>query len=334
MSSAVSIAIHQIGPDDSAGVAAAAALLSAYWREVLGPDEPNVPVEEMQLMLRSDRPDIDATILLARDGSDVIGYGFIDIRTGNGNQHMVWAPDLYVAAGQRRRGVRRALLTQMTAIARAADRTLLLGGRHEGNAEGEAFATAIGATTGNTEVQNRVATTALDRALLESWNVPAPGYSLFRFDDHCPGDMLDAVVALKNVMNDAPKSDALDDFVYTAEQRRHAEVEHAAKGAHEWFVAARHDETGELAGYTQLMVMPYKAWHVEQGDTAVAPAHRGHGIGRWLMAVNALRVLDEWPEARWIETWNDGSNRWMLAINTEMGFRPVARWIDAELELS
>ena len=41
----------------------------------------------------------------------------------------------------------------------------------------------------------------------------------------------------------------------------------------------------------------------------------------------------ELPDAQVIETWNDGSNRWMLAINTEMGFRPVATWIEAELEL-
>ena len=334
MSPAVSTRIDRVSPDDEAGLAAAAGMLSAYWREVLGPDEPDVPITEMHLMMRVDRPDIDVTILLARDGSDVVGYGYVDIRRGAGNEHMAWAPDLYVAIDHRRRGIGRALLDEMTAMARAADRSLLLGGRNVGHAAAEAFATAVGATVGNTEVQNRVATAALDRALLESWNVPAPGYSLFTFDDRCPDDMLDAVVALKNVMNDAPRTEAIDEFIFTADQRRRAEAEHAVKGAREWFVAARHDETGELAGYTELMVMPYKPWHVEQGDTAVAPAHRGHGIGRWLKAVNALRVLDEWSEGRWIETWNDGSNQWMLAINTAMGFRPVARWVDAELSLS
>jgi hypothetical protein len=78
---------------------------------------------------------------------------------------------------------------------------------------------------------------------------------------------------------------------------------------------------------------PGKPWLVEQGDTAVHADHRGHRIGWWLKAVNALRVLDEKPNVRFIETWNDGGNRWMLDINDAMGFRPVATWIETELDV-
>jgi hypothetical protein len=65
------------------------------------------------------------------------------------------------------------------------------------------------------------------------------------------------------------------------------------------------------------------AW---QGDTGVWPKHRERGLGRWLKAVNALRLLDEQPEVEFIDTWNAGSNEAMLAINVAMGFRPLENW--------
>jgi GNAT superfamily N-acetyltransferase len=330
----MSVRVDRADPTSARDLADAAAMLTMYLREVLGPDEPETPPREILHNLRVGRPDIDATALLARDGDETVGYGFVDIRTGNGNQHLAWSPDLFVAPSHRRRGVGRRILAEVADIARAADRTLVMSGYAQGHDAGEAFARAVGAKLGNVERQNRVRVDALDRAMLDGWNAPATGYSLVTFDERCPDDLLDDFVALHNVMNDAPRSESLGDFVYTAEQRRRSEADHAADGSFDWFVGARHDATGELAGYTQLVIRPYKPWLVEQGDTAVAPAHRGHRIGRWLKAVNALRVLDELPDARVIETWNDGTNRWMLAINDDMGFRPAVEWVEAELQLS
>jgi GNAT superfamily N-acetyltransferase len=99
-------------------------------------------------------------------------------------------------------------------------------------------------------------------------------------------------------------------------------------------VCARHDETGELAGYSELIFTPRRRWLGEQGDTAVDPAHRERGLGRWLKAANILRLLDEKPDVRAVETWNDGSNAAMLSINEAMGFRQTSMWRDAELNLA
>jgi GNAT superfamily N-acetyltransferase len=287
----------------------------------------------MRTRLRLDRDDISATLLLAREGDRPVGMSYLEVRSGFGNEHMAWLEDLYVLPDHRRAGTGRALLDANIAIARAADRSLIIGGYDDGNVDGEAFARALGARTAHTERQNRVRVADLERALLESWNVPAPGYSLVQFDDRCPDDLLEQYVRIQTVMNDAPRTDSLSDFTYTAAHRRAAEAEHARAGIEHWFAGARHDATGEIAGFTELLFRPYKPWLVEQEDTAVDPAHRGRGIGRWLKAVNALRVLDEKPEALFIETWNDGSNRWMLDINTAMGFRPVVSWVEAELDL-
>jgi mycothiol synthase len=138
---------------------------------------------------------------------------------------------------------------------------------------------------------------------------------------------------MQRVMNTAPRTDALGEAVYTAEQRRAAEAEHEADGSHQLVLCARHDESGELVGYTELTFGRHRPWLVQQGDTAVDPAHRNMGLGRWLKAASALRLLAERPDAQVVETWNDGSNAPMLNLNTEMGFRTVATWHDAELAL-
>jgi GNAT superfamily N-acetyltransferase len=338
-STAVSTSIRLLDPASDADIDDVATLLNAYWREVLGDDEPDHPAAEVRDGLRLDRPDIDHTIVLAKDErGSTIGFASVDIRVGHGNEHMAWIEDLYVAQSHRRRGAGRALFDAVVDRARSAGRTLVLGGHHDGGDAGAAFAAAMGATPGHRERQNRALTADLDRELLQRWIADAAsnatGYSLVTYDDHCPEDILESVVRAAAAMNDAPHTELLDDFLVTREHVRATEKELAAAGISSWYVGVRHDATGEIAGFTELSWRPDKAWFAEQGDTGVVAAHRGHGIGRWVKAVNALRLLEERPEVRVIETWNDGSNQWMLAINDAMGFRPVATWIEDELPLA
>lgn len=332
------VRVEQLDPASERDLADSADLLTAYWREVLGPDEHDALPSEILDGLHVDRPEISTTRWVARDGDEAVGMASVDIRTGMGNEHMAWVEDLFVLPAHRRRGIGTAMLDQIVARARAAGRNLVLGGFDEGNAGGAGFAAHVGGVTGHAERQNRTRTADWDRSMLEQWVADAvegaPGYSLVQFDTVCPDDLIDAVIEVKKAMNDAPRTDKLDDFVHTAEHVRAGEAEMSAAGTVMWFVGARHDATGELGGYSALYWNPRKPWLADQGDTAVVATHRGHGIGRWLKAANALRLLDERPDVRVVETWNDGSNRWMLAINDAMGFRPAATWIEVELELS
>ncbi|HEV7534028.1 MAG TPA: hypothetical protein VGP90_00245, partial [Acidimicrobiia bacterium] len=155
----------------------------------------------------------------------------------------------------------------------------------------------------------------------------AADYSLVAWDGDCPEELLPAWVALKGVMNTAPlEAFEWDDERMTPERWRAVEATRTARGTVAWHLCARHDDSGELAGYTELLfprTWPQIAW---QGDTGVWPKHRERGLGRWLKAVNALRMLDEHPEVEFIDTWNAGSNEAMLAINVAMGFRPLENW--------
>lgn len=323
-----------MAPEDERGLADAAALTTAYWREVLGDEEPPTSAAEVLTNLHVGRDDVTTVLLLLRDGAEAVGLSHMEVRTGHGNEHMVWVDDLYVLPSHRRRGIGRMLLDENVSAARAAGRTLLLGGYDARSVDGAAFAAEVGGHPGHVERQNRVRVDQLDRALLESWLRPPKGYTLVQFDDRCPDDLLDAVVATQNVMNDAPRTELLEDSVHTTQQWRDSEREMQEHGITFWYTGVRHDASGAIAGYSSMTIRSDKPWLVSQEDTAVHPDHRGNAIGRWLKATNALRVLDERPDARWIETWNDGTNKWMLAINDDMGFRPVVEWVEVELELS
>ena len=88
------------------------------------------------------------------------------------------------------------------------------------------------------------------------------------------------------------------------------------------------EDVEDLRGGSTITQQTAKNLFLWQGDTGVWPEHRERGLGRWLKAVNGLRLIEERPEVRWLYTGNAASNRAMLAINDAMGFRPV-RYIGA-----
>ena len=198
---------------------------------------------------------------------------------------------------------------------------------------GEPFLRSLGADRRLIERRSRCRTADIDRELVEGWvrraGERASGYALVAWDGPCPDELLAAFVELKAVMNTAPlEAFEWEDERITAEQWRQIEATNAARGFDSWQVCARHDDSGELAGYTELTLpklWPGAAW---QEDTGVWPKHRERGLGRWLKAVTALRLLDERPEVEFIDTWNAGSNEAMLGINVAMGFRPLENWGD------
>jgi GNAT superfamily N-acetyltransferase len=79
---------------------------------------------------------------------------------------------------------------------------------------------------------------------------------------------------------------------------------------------------------------PTKPELVNQGDTAVAPPYRNHGLGRWLKATMIEKILNERPQIKHIRTGNADSNAPMLKINHELGFKLYKSWNVWQVELS
>src|SRR5262249_47458628 len=146
-------------------------------------------------------------------------------------------------------------------------------------------------------------------------------YSLVVIDDVVPDELLDAYVAVLEVMNTAPREELdMEDEHHTPERQRERETRAARRGDHDWILMARHEPTGAIAGYTEIEWMAYSNELVWQGGTAVDPTHRNKGLGRWLKAAMIQRLLAERPTVRYVDTWNAGSNEPMLNINIALGF--------------
>jgi GNAT superfamily N-acetyltransferase len=143
-------------------------------------------------------------------------------------------------------------------------------------------------------------------------------------------------------MDDAPRGDEpYDDATWSIERVRDQEQRWSALGHTTLSVAAVHATSGEVAGYTQLLLTGRPSTAIQE-DTGVVRAHRGHGLGRVLKSANLLQLKKSAnllqlkgfsPAMRTVVTWNAESNAHMLAVNHELGFRPHSRWQEVTLDL-
>jgi GNAT superfamily N-acetyltransferase len=242
------------------------------------------------------------------------------------NRHLAWF-DVGVLPAARRQGIGTELLARLVDAARLDDRTVVGSGSIEGSG-GDAFAQAFGFERKATERKSRLTIDDVDRSMLEGWVARAAeratDYELFAFDDRCPDDVLEPFVELWRVTNTAPRDDLdMEDELPTPERFREQEDKQLANGESSWRLVARHRDSGAYAGFTELFFAPYAEDVSWQGWTAVHPDHRNLGLGRWLKAANCLRLMEERPAVRFVDTWNAFSNAPMLGINIEMGFQLI-----------
>jgi GNAT superfamily N-acetyltransferase len=244
-------------------------------------------------------------------------------------------PFLFVTPDHRRRGVGSLLFEAARQRARAHDRGRLRTMTVASHAAATAFMERAGGRPGLVVEQSRCPTAELDVEQLQAWvdraAERARGYSLVAFDGVCPEEHLEAFAAVIPIMNTAPHAEGAEDVVPSPDEVRESMRAHVRQGNESWTICAREDSGGRFVGYTELSLPRRRPWQVIQGDTGVHPGHRERGIGRWLKARNALRLLAEHPEVDYIETWNASANAAMLSINKAMGFRPIVSWQEWDL---
>ncbi len=308
-----------------ADLAAVTRIFNAVWAEWVPGERPISHAAYVNMDRCSAPPEVQLRRLVRDAAGAVVGHGVVYWRQGPGGS-MIHA---FVDPARRREGAGRALGRCLVDEARAAGRSSVTLEVAEGD-ETESVAKAAGFRQDMTVEMNRTDPRAIPHELLESWRTggeAAEGYSLVAYDVPCPDDDLAAdFIHARHVMNDAPRWEGEPEATYTVEELHAIEAANVAAHQSWWNVGVRNDATGELVGISEMYLPSERRWIVFQGDTGVHPAHRGHGLGAWMKAVNHLRLRDERPEVEVVQTWNADSNAPMLRINRALGFQPVQRF--------
>jgi GNAT superfamily N-acetyltransferase len=230
---------------------------------------------------------------------------------------------LTVHPASRRRGIGTALLRHAAERAARGGRSVLGSGALQGSA-GAAFAVRAGATPGLVEARRVQVLSKIPAGrvtfLRERATQAATGYSLVPWDGRIPDEYLARYAEVENAMADAPHNAGEEPWVWDVARVREQMDIRERQGRHVYTLAALHDASGEIAAVTAVEADQDNPGWGYQLVTAVTRKHRGHRLG--MLAKTAmldwLAVTE--PALERIVTGNAAVNRYMIAINEELGY--------------
>ncbi|WP_327351437.1 GNAT family N-acetyltransferase [Streptomyces sp. NBC_01304] len=248
------------------------------------------------------------------DGS-VVGVAGLRLFTAAGQDHLVEL-ELHVHPAARRRGVGTQLLSTAAFAAQVEQRRSLLTVATDGTA-GDAFCTGRDFRRVLTLHQLLLSVAEADDSAADA---EYPGYELAGWTGTVPDHLAGTFAAAKNAMNDMPTGDMdYGQSDWDADRVRKMAQVLADRGDTLLTLAALKGDT--MGGYTEIVIRAGETRQALQYDTAVVPAHRGHGLGLWLKAAMVRTLKDTYPAIVEIETDNADDNTHMLAVNRRLGFR-------------
>ena len=100
------------------------------------------------------------------------------------------------------------------------------------------------------------------------------------------------------------------------------------RGLKPYIVLALHDESGVVAGLTEVVVPAHHPERADQYDTIVVRDHRGYGIDRAIKARMLFELRSAEPGLHEVQTWNAQHNESMLKVNAELGYQADRDWYE------
>ncbi|THV41232.1 GNAT family N-acetyltransferase [Glycomyces buryatensis] len=267
-------------------------------------------------------------------GGQVIGTSTMNLSTLD-NTHMADI-EVQVRPEHRRRGVGTALLQRMETEAAQAGRTTMSCWASVPIPDGPpisdsciGFAAHHGYSDSLTTVTRRCDLDKVDdEELQQLWNQSmeaAEGFEVVVFEGTPPDDLIDGFAYLHGRMyTDMPLGEwDLQEADIDADRIRDWERQRREKGELHLQVAVRHKESGDVAGFTEIIIEGGREHHCFQGDTIVDPRFRGHKLGTILKIANQVRIREWRPKMRYVWTGNAETNHHMIAINEAVGYRKI-----------
>ncbi|MBY8999657.1 MAG: GNAT family N-acetyltransferase [Candidatus Heimdallarchaeota archaeon] len=245
--------------------------------------------------------------------------------------------DIIVESDERRKGIGKSLLAEITAKADSLERHSLQNVTiHK---HGKAFCDYFGCTVASERSVNRLYLADVNWKRMREWvelgKIKAPNTKVETFEA-VPKDCLEEFVAVyTQTENQAPDYETgyYQGLKVTPESRRHNESMFKEKG-YVWTTKISREENGSISGLTEIFYNPEIPNMVEQELTGVLPEYRERGLGKWLKAAMAFYVKSTYPSIEFIQTGNANNNETMNAINKRMGFKPVCDQYLVKLDTS
>jgi RimJ/RimL family protein N-acetyltransferase len=200
---------------------------------------------------------------------------------------------------------------------------VLGGGAFQGSA-GAAFAERVGAAPGLVEARRVQVLSKIPAGritfLREQAAQAAAGYSLVSWDGRIPEEYLARYAEVDNAMADAPHDDGEEPEIRDAARIRELMDIRERSGRRIYTLAALHDASGEMAAVTAVEADQDNPEWGHQLLTAVTRKHRGHRLGMLVKTAMLDWLAMEEPALEHIVTGNAAVNRYMIAINEELGY--------------
>ena len=229
--------------------------------------------------------------------------------------------ELAVHPAERRRGIGTQLLDAVVEAARQHEVQTVLADATVGTAA-DHFLAAKGFAVGLTLHFTRLALADVDDAVLASIaDKEHPGYRLESWRGVVSDELVQTFTDARSAMDDAPVGDI--DFgpeEWDVDRTRSVAQVVEDRGEHLGTVAAI-DETGQIVGFTELVVGGDGTGDGQHYGTAVLPEHRGHGLARWMKAEAIRQAREDFPELAGLLTDMVDTNVAMRHINDELGYR-------------
>ncbi|WP_433539342.1 GNAT family N-acetyltransferase [Micromonospora sp. CA-249363] len=197
-----------------------------------------------------------------------------------------------------------------------------------------AFYESLGFTREYVETRSVLDLTSVDWAELTEMSTGiGAGYHLEFYPGGPPDDLMESYARAKAEVRDVEDGE-LRPSSYDPERLRDSLDTLHRRGMKPYIVLARHEQSGEVAGLTEVVVPAQHPTRADQYDTIVAQDHRGYGIDRAIKARMLLELRSAEPELAEVQTWNAQANEAMLKVNAELGYRPDRDWCEYSVDVA